>query len=309
MKKLILYLCLTLFSSFLHARQNKLLLKKERFIINSDNKRLSAIPYKDSIAVFNMVYSSDGLKINGFVVTPVEQGTYPVIIYNRGGNSVMGELTYPAVYSILGSIAKEGYVVVASQYRGSAGSEGTDEFGGRDVNDVVNLLDVLPEIAGADTTNVGMYGWSRGGMMTYLALARTNRLKAIAVGGAPSDLEASITRPEMEKVFELSIPAYKQNKEEELRKRSVLKWVDKLPKNVPVLMMHGNADWRVDVSQTLNLALEFKKYAIPYRLVIFEGSDHGITQHKEEVNTQVIQWFNRFLKDKEKVPDMKPHGN
>ena len=87
-----------------------------------------------------------------------------------------------------------------------------------------------------------------------------------------------------------------------------IEWVDKLPTNVSLLMLHGNADWRVKCEQSLKLAIEFEKYRIPYRLVIFEGSDHGINENKNEVNKMVLNWFDRFLKNNEPLPDMKYHG-
>lgn len=116
-------------------------------------------------------------------------------------------------------------------------------------------------------------------------------------------------RPEMETdVMAELIPNYPNSKDVEIEKRSAIKWVDKFPKNVPILMLQGNADWRVKPEQSLNLALEFEKYRIPYRLIMFEGGDHGITEHKEEVDKHVINWFNRFLKNNEELPNMKYHG-
>ena len=112
----------------------------------------------------------------------------------------------------------------------------------------------------------------------------------------------------MEDVLADLIPNYPVNKDLELQKRSAVRWADKFPKNVPVLMLHGNADWRVKPEQALNLALEFEKNRIPYRLIIFEGGDHGLSEHRSEVNGQVISWFNRFLKDHEPLPDMEYHG-
>ena len=41
-------------------------------------------------------------------------------------------------------------MVVASQYRGNAGGEGKEEFGGKDVNDVLNLLPLLESLPKAD---------------------------------------------------------------------------------------------------------------------------------------------------------------
>ena len=146
--------------------------------------------------------------------------------------------------------------------------------------------------------------------MTYIALTKTNRIKAAVVGGAISDVYENIKdRPEMETgVLAELIPNYAENKEEEVEKRSAIKWVDKFPKDVPLLMLHGNSDWRVKPEQSLRLALEFEKHRIPYRLIMFEGGDHGISEHKEEVNEQVLDWFERYLKNGEPLPNMDYHG-
>lgn len=322
--KYLKFLILFLLFSGAQAQESNLLIRKE---LVSD---LSAYPvypalikevegkamwkdeftYLDSIEIYSITYLSDGLKINGLMVKPRTKGNYPAIIYNRGGNRDFGALTIANGVMALGQIASEGYVVIASQYRGNGGSEGTEEFGGKDVNDVLILTEVLKEIEGADHERIGMLGWSRGGMMTYLALTKTNKIKAAAVGGAISDLFENIAdRPEMETgVMAELIPGYANNKEVELTNRSAVKWADKFKKDVPILMLHGNADWRVKPEQSLKLALEFEKYRVPYRLIMFEGGDHGINEHRIEVNEQVISWFDRFLKNNEPLPDMKYHG-
>ena len=266
--------------------------------------------YIDSIEIYSITYLSGGLKINGLLVQPKKKGKYPCVIYNRGGNRELGSLKTAHGAITLGQIAKEGYVVIASQYRGNGGSEGQEEFGGQDVNDVVILTEVLKEIVSADSENIGMYGWSRGGMMTYIALTKTENIKAAVVGGAVSDSYEMIRdRPGMEtKVFDELIPNYKENKEKELNKRSAITWVDKFPKNVPILMLHGNSDWRVKPEQSLTLALEFEKNRVPYRLIMFEGGDHGISEHRKEVNEQVIAWFDKYLKNNETLPNMEYHG-
>jgi dipeptidyl aminopeptidase/acylaminoacyl peptidase len=264
--------------------------------------------YLDAINIYNITYLSDGLKVKGYLIKPKKEGNYPCIIYNRGGNREFGKLNITKAIYLLSQLAKEGYVVIASQYRGNAGGEGQEEFGGKDVNDVTNLIDVIKEIPEVDSTRIGMYGWSRGGMMTYLALTKTDKIKAAVVGGAPSD-KTNIDRPEMETgVYTELIPNYWKNKDAELRKRSAVYFVDKFPKNVPILMLHGNADWRVKPEHSLNLALEFEKYRIPYKLIMFEGADHGISEHRKEVNEQVLYWFDKYLKNKEPLPNMKYHG-
>jgi len=267
--------------------------------------------YLEDIDLYSITYLSDELKIKGLLVKPkVIDKKLPCIIYNRGGNQEFGLLKIAHGAITLGQIAKEGYVVIASQYRGNAGSEGKEEFGGKDVNDVTILTDVLKEIEGANTAKIGMYGWSRGGMMTYIALTKTDKIKAVVVGGAISDNFSSIKdRPEMETgVLSELIPNYADNKNAELIKRSAIKWADKFPKDVPILMLHGNSDWRVKPEQSLKLALEFEKNRIPYRLIMFEGGDHGISEHRKEVNEQVISWFDKYLKNDEQLPNMEYHG-
>jgi len=146
--------------------------------------------------------------------------------------------------------------------------------------------------------------------MTYIALSKTDKIKAAVVGGAVSDARESVKdRPQMEAgVYTELIPDYEANKEEELAKRSAVLWVDQFPKNVPILLLHGTSDWRVKPTQSLNLALQFEKYRIPHRLILFEGGDHGISEHREEVNEQVTAWFDRFLKMDEALPNMEYHG-
>jgi dipeptidyl aminopeptidase/acylaminoacyl peptidase len=57
-----------------------------------------------------------------------------------------------------------------------------------------------------------MFGWSRGGMMTYLALARTDRIAAAIVGSGVTDLPDMLARrPEMEDVFQALVPGYPGN--------------------------------------------------------------------------------------------------
>lgn len=266
------------------------------------------------VELSEITYYSDDLKIEAFMAAPKKEGKYPVIIFNRGGNRDFGALQlfrgkwkFSTAY-FFGKWAEKGYVVIGCNYRGSGKSEGMEEFGGEDVNDVLNLINVLNELPKADTASIGMYGWSRGGMMTYLALKKTKKIKAAVVGGALADLTV-IDRPEMESgVYAELIPGYWENKEVELKNRSALFWADQFSKEVPILLLHGNADWRVKPENSLKLALEFEKYRIPYRLMIFEGGDHGIREHAAEKEEQVFSWFERYLKNGEALPNMEFHG-
>lgn len=256
-----------------------------------------------------ITYMSDGLRIKGYLAVPEGAGPFPCVILNRGGNQVLGVFDDEHALHSLGKIASWGYVVVASQYRGAAGSEGRDEYGGADVDDVLNLIPLLESVPTCDRARIGMYGASRGGMMTYLALARTDRVKAAIVLSGMSDLTESVrSRPQMGSVFQTYIPGFDANPGGLLKQRSAIYWVNKLPANVPILILHGSADWRVAPSQALDMARGLLEARHPVRLVMFEGGAHGVPEFGQDRDALMRQWLDNYLRDGKKWPDPAPHG-
>ena len=58
------------------------------------------------------------------------------------------------------------------------------------MDDIFAMIDLLPELEpAADTSRIGLDGWSRGGMMALLALRRSDRFRAAVLVGSMSDLE------------------------------------------------------------------------------------------------------------------------
>jgi dipeptidyl aminopeptidase/acylaminoacyl peptidase len=232
------------------------------------------------------------------------------VIYNRGGNREFGALkTRDFLY--LTDIAMRGYIVVASQYRGNDGGEGQEEYGGADVEDVLSLIPLLSARSDVDSTRIGMIGWSRGGMMTYLALARTDRIRAAIVGAGVANLVDNIRRrPEMEsEVLAELVPNYATNKDSALRARSAVYWPERLNKRTPILLLHGSGDWRVDASESLQMASRLYESRHPFRLVLFEGGDHGLSEYRTEVATLVASWLDTYVRDAQAWPSLEPHGD
>lgn len=267
----------------------------------------------DSVIVQRITYLSDGLRVKGYLVESVHGKNLPVVIYNRGGFGPAFVLTDTTATLFLGPIAQQGYVVIASQYRGNAGGEGHDEGGGEDINDVLNLIPLLEEYPRADAERIGMYGWSRGGMMTFLALTRTDQIRAAVIGGASGDLFTDLPeRPDFERFEQLLaylIPDYEQDPEKALRERSAIYWAEKLHKDTPILYLHGTADWRSSASSAIRMAGKLYEVKQPFRFILFEGGDHGLNEHFREVDYQIITWLNRYVRDLEPLPDLRLHGN
>ena len=262
------------------------------------------------VDVLAITYLSDGLRVKGYLAQPKKGKNLPCIIYNRGGSRDFGALTNTSAVRTLGRMASWGYVVVASHYRGNLGGEGTEEYGGSDVIDVLNLLHLLKSQARADSSRTGMYGRSRGGMMTYLALSRTAKISAAVVDAGVGDLfDAMKRRPDLESVYEDLIPGYRANTEAALESRSAVRWVNRLNRNTPILLLHGTADWRAHPAQAINMASKLLEQKHPFRLVLFEGGDHALTEHRIEADRIIRSWMDKYVRDRAQWPGMEPHGN
>lgn len=144
--------------------------------------------FKDSVECYRIKYLSDKLKVIGSLIKPKRgRRKFSILIFNRGGNREYGKITDRTLI-YLSYLASHGYVVLASQYRGNDGGEGREEFGGKDVNDVLNLIPLGKSLSFTEPDKTVMLGYSRGGMMTYLAIKKGAEIKAAAVVGGITDL-------------------------------------------------------------------------------------------------------------------------
>ncbi len=249
-------------------------------------------------------YVSDGLKIAGVMLYPKDiladkskDAKLPVIIYNRGGNAG-SPWNRISITNRLMPLAAEGYIVLASQYRGSRYSEGKDEFGGADVNDVLRLVEIAKTMKYADANRIAMMGGSRGGRMTYQALRKNHEdIKAAIVIAGVSDAELSIkNRPEMEiNVYKRFVPSYEENKAEALRYRSPIKWADEMSPNTPILMLHGTSDWRVSIEHSRKMAAELERLGRDYQFNEYPLGNHGLSFHEEQAHKAILEWLHQKL--------------
>ncbi|RXQ95632.1 peptidase [Ancylomarina salipaludis] len=262
--------------------------------LSKNNSLKNEYKYLKDVNFFVITYKSDSLLVNGIVAEPKRDGKFPVIIFNRGGNKEIGKVAKAkTLYSLIfatSKLANEGYVVIASCYREN------DEFGGEDIQDVLNLTETVKDIGKANPNRIGMLGWSRGGMMTYLALKKTDVITTAVIGNGPTDLSQLVTdRPEMEtEVCAKLIPSYHRNKAEELKKRSVIYWADELSKKSSLLILCGTKDKRVNPNQADKIAEKLVEMNYDFELRKFE-TNHSFSNKKNELNKLLIKWFKEKL--------------
>lgn len=243
---------------------------------------------------FAITYWSDGLRVKGFLGLPKRGSSLPAVIYNRGGNRELGTLKGKEIVPFV----EYGCVTVASQYRGNAGGEGREEFGGADINDVLNLIPLLQKLPHVDRDRIGMVGISRGGMMAYQVLKwQTLRgstiIKAAATIGGITDVADYVqTRPDIRPVCETLIGSSPEQDPEAYRVRSAVHWPELI--TAPLLLQHGGADWRVQAYQARRLSDLLTRAGKTVQLLIYPDDDHEISGHGGGI-ADALAWLQRYI--------------
>lgn len=248
----------------------------------------------EGVTVSAIAYDSDGLRVTGIEVLPIlEPGEkIPLLIYNRGGSGDYGMLSPGQVTSLMAPFAQKRRLgVLASNYRGNGGSEGREEWGGSDVRDVLNLIALGKQQPWWDGKNVFMLGWSRGGMMTYLAIKHGAQVNAAVVGAGVTDLFDNFARrPYMEtNVAAKYIENFAANRDALMKERSAVHWPEKI--TAPLLMLHGDADTRVHVEEARTLYAKLQALGKEVRYVEYPGGDHGLRRQWKEWAKEAADWF------------------
>jgi dipeptidyl aminopeptidase/acylaminoacyl peptidase len=239
-----------------------------------------------------MLYKSGDAIVSGYLYSPVTPPSekQPVIIFCRGGYVVSNQA--PVLLTMIHRLAREGFLVFAPMLRGSDGTQGHDEMGGADLNDLRATLDLAGTLPGADVRNIFLYGESRGAMMTYFALRDGWPVQAAAIFGGITDLREYMDRIDPQGKFGATVfPDYATKKEDVLRSRSAIDWPEKIRK--PILIMHGGADQNVSPMHALKMAEALTKLQSEYSLVIFAGDNHILSGNRNRRDALAVEWFRR----------------
>jgi dipeptidyl aminopeptidase/acylaminoacyl peptidase len=199
-------------------------------------------------------------------------------------------------------LAEKGFVVIASDYRFHGPTGKRDEWGGQEVDDILNLVPALRAMDFVDPTRLYMLGQSRGGTMSYIALKRGAPVRAAAVIAGPSLLSAD-TKAFIHGDWFLNgnewfdgapkvWPDYEHRAEEYYRDRSAALWPEKI--DAPVLIMHGRMDKLVPVIQALRMAEALQSKDKVYSLVIYGSDGHSLSKNAEDRTRRIVGWFDEY---------------
>jgi dipeptidyl aminopeptidase/acylaminoacyl peptidase len=260
-------------------------------------------------------YLSEGLKIYALMTVPMgERPTtgWPVIIFNHGFIPPDVYRTTERYVAYVDLIARSGYIVFRSDYRGHDRSEG--EASGAYSSpaytvDVLNAVASMKRYLDADPKRIGMWGHSMGGYITLRSMVVTSDIRAGViwagvVASYPDMLtswrrgsSAAPTRTPSPRSWRFSLMQQYGSPEENpafWNSISANSYLHDL--SGPVQLHHGTLDEDVplEFSELLfyqmlnaNQYVEFYKY---------EGDNHNISNYLSTAMQRTIEFFDRYLK-------------
>jgi dipeptidyl aminopeptidase/acylaminoacyl peptidase len=245
--------------------------------------------------------SKDGTDVHGLIVKPAgyKAGTkYPTLLLIHGGPNGQDQHAFSFDREFL---AANGYVVLAINYRGSAGRGNAwqkaihGDWGNLEVVDLLGAVDEAVRQGIADPNRLGLGGWSYGGISTNYTIASDTRFKA-AVSGAGSSLQFTMYG------MDQYIIQYDQEMGQPWKSKD--KWMkvsypffnaDKI--KTPTLFMGGEKDFNVPIAGGEQMYQALKSLGVDTQLVIYPGQFHGLTipSYERDRLQRYLNWFNKYL--------------
>jgi len=261
-------------------------------------------------------YLSEGLKINALLTVPFGEkpaSGWPVIIFNHGYIPPDQYRTTERYVDYVDDIALHGYIVLRSDYRGHAFSEGNARgaYGNPDYTiDVLNAVSAVKTFPEADPDRIGMWGHSMGGYITLRSMVATQDIKAgvIWAGVVVSypDLMTRWRRPSS--VATPPIP------ERTRRWRNSLVdeygspeenpgfW-DSISANAfledlsgPIQLHHATDDKDVPVEFSKILEKEILEAGGIVEYYQYKGDNHNISENFGDAMFRTLQFFDKYVK-------------
>jgi dienelactone hydrolase len=268
-------------------------------------------------------YQSDGLKIYALLTVPNGEKPatgWPVIIFNHGYIPPDQYRTAERYVAYVDWLARNGYIVLRSDYRGHDQSEGEARgaYGAPDYTvDVMNALASMEQFPEADPNRMGMWGHSMGGYITLRSMVITDTIKAGAiwagvVGPYPNLFQRPTATPTPEgatpEPTTTATPSFNRRWRAELAE--IYGTPEENPEfwnsisspafvgdiSGPIELHHGTADASVPLAASEYLVQAMQAAGKPVELYTYPGDDHNIAQSFGLAMQRTIEFFDKYVK-------------
>ncbi len=262
-------------------------------------------------------FRSGGMDIHTLVYPPVgglpdEPDSVPVLVHPHGGPTAFDDFGWDLRSQYFAAL---GYAVAMPNYRGSDGygrahrMANDDDWGGGDLDDVIDAAEAAGDAFPAvDADRAGIFGGSGGGLMTVNALGNTDAFDAGAAFYGVYDYETFVDDTD-----DIGWQLMKRELGDlatdlaNYREASPIRHVPDIED--PVLVLHGEEDTRVPLSQSEQLCEELEKHGKRHELQSYEEEPHGFSQRENVVDayTRVADLFAKYLQVDPDDGSSRPH--
>lgn len=255
----------------------------------NDNLSLLNTPQAESITVKTKDHS-----VQAWVVRPAgwKKGQKtPVFVLLHGGPQVAATLSFSTRWNPI-LWAARGYTVIEPNFRGSPGfgQAYTDKLSRHwsdAYEDVMAVVDSEIAAGHIDGDKMCAGGASYGGYLTDWVATRTDRFKCLISHAGPYNLESQwgATEELFFSDFEHGLPWQDRTVYEQ---QSPHRFVDRI--KTPMLLTHGELDYRVPYTNSLELFSALQRRGVKSRLVVFSNENHWILNASNK-----RRWFNEMF--------------
>ena len=231
---------------------------------------------------------------------------YPALLYCQGGP----QSTVSQFFSFRWNIrlmAEQGYIVIAPNRHGvpSFGKAWNEQisgdYSGQNIRDYLSAVDELKKEPYVDADRLGCVGASYGGYSVfYLAGVHQKRFKAFIAHAGIFNLEMQYMTTEEMWFANWDMGGAPWDKENKVAQRTFANSPHHLVANwdTPILVIHGERDYRILAGQGMAAFNAAKLRGIPAELLIYPDENHWILRPQNALLWQrtFFTWLDKYLK-------------
>lgn len=256
-----------------------------------------------------MVPTTDGKEMTTWVVLPPNfdpAKKYPAILYCQGGPQHAVSQFWSYRWNLM-LMASNGYIVIAPNRRGLPGfgtewnAQISGDYPGQNMQDYLSAVDYMKQRPYVDGDHIGAVGASYGGFSVYmLAGIHENRFAALIAHAGIFNTEAQYLETEEMWFANWDLGGAFWEKDNAVAQRTFAnsphKFVDRW--NTPILVTHGEYDYRILSSQGEMAFNAARLRGVPAEMVIFPDENHWILKPQNAILWQRVffRWLDRWLK-------------
>jgi dipeptidyl aminopeptidase/acylaminoacyl peptidase len=252
-----------------------------------------------------VTYPSGKVTVSGVLLRPRGKGPFPAVVLNHGyiepsiyvtGQGLMREQDY---------LARAGFVVLHTDYRGHAGSDPASERNRETrlgyTRDTINAVQAVKKERYVDPGRVAMLGRSMGGGVTYNALVAKPGLVKAAVVFAPvsSDFVDNFNRWTVAERPDAAAATYRRYGTPKQEPKfytglSARTYFDRITE--PVLIHHGTLDDSCPIAWSRTTQGLLRDAGVRSRLDVYDGEQHAFGPQWPESMRRTVAFLRRELR-------------